>query len=46
LLNKILLDQNANDNFIPDPPTRVTKENLDEWSLKWNKWLLKEAIYR
>jgi ribose transport system substrate-binding protein len=46
LLNKILLDQSPTDYFIPDPPTRVTKENLDEWSLKWNKWLLKEAFYR
>jgi ribose transport system substrate-binding protein len=46
LLNKILLNQTPNEEFITDPPTRVTEENLDEWSLNWKKWLLKEAVYR
>jgi ribose transport system substrate-binding protein len=46
LLNKILLNQKPTEEFIPDLPTRVTKENLEEWTLKWNKWLLKEAVNR
>jgi ribose transport system substrate-binding protein len=46
LLKKIVLNQQPNEEFIPDPPTRVTKENLDEWSLNWKKWLLKEAVNR
>jgi ribose transport system substrate-binding protein len=46
LLKKILLKQNPADVFIADPPTRVTIENLDEWSLNWKKWMLKEAVNR
>ncbi len=46
LLRKILLNQQPNEEFIPDSPTRVTKENLEEWSLNWKKWLLKEAVNR
>ena len=46
LLNKILMNQNPKQEFINDPPTRVTKDNLDEWSLNWKKWLLKDAVYR
>jgi ribose transport system substrate-binding protein len=46
LLKKILLNQQPKEEFIPDPPTRVTKANLDEWSLNWKKWLLKEAVNR
>jgi ribose transport system substrate-binding protein len=46
LLNKILKDQTPTEGLIVDPPTRVTKENLEEWSLNWKKWLLKEAVNR
>lgn len=46
LLNKIFLDQRPINEFISDPPTRVTKENIGEWSLKWNKWMIKDAVYR
>jgi ribose transport system substrate-binding protein len=45
LINKILFDEKPMDEFVTDPPTRVTKDNLNEWTLKWNKWLLKEAVY-
>jgi ribose transport system substrate-binding protein len=46
LLNKILKNQTPNEELIAAPLTRVTKENLDEWSLNWKKWLLKEAVNR
>jgi ribose transport system substrate-binding protein len=46
LLNKIVKNQTPSKELIVDPPTRVTKENLDEWSLNWKKWLLKEAVNR
>jgi ribose transport system substrate-binding protein len=46
LLNKILMDQNPKNSFIVDPPTPVTKKNMEEWSLNWKKWLLKEAVNR
>jgi ribose transport system substrate-binding protein len=46
LLNKIVKNQTPKEELIVDPPTRVTKENLDEWSLNWKKWLLKEAVNR
>jgi ribose transport system substrate-binding protein len=46
LLDKILKNQTPSEELIVDPPTRVTKENLEEWSLNWKKWLLKEAVNR
>jgi ribose transport system substrate-binding protein len=46
LLNKILMNQSPAEQVIAAPLTRVTKENLDEWSLNWKKWLLKEAVNR
>ncbi len=46
LLDKILSNKSPANEFISDPLTRVTKENLDEWSLNWKKWLLKEAVNR
>ena len=46
LLNKILMNQSPKEEFIAAPITRVTKENYNEWSLNWKKWLLKEAVNR
>ncbi len=46
LIKKIVLNQQPSEAFIPDPPTQVTEKNLDEWSLNWKKWLLKEAVNR
>jgi ribose transport system substrate-binding protein len=46
LLNKILMNQSPKEEFIAAPITRVTKENYEEWSLNWKKWLLKEAVNR
>lgn len=46
LLNKILKNQTPTIELIVDPPTRVTKENMEEWSLNWKKWLFKEALNR
>jgi len=46
LLDKILKNQIPTEELIVDPPTRVTSVNLEEWSLNWRKWLLKEAVNR
>jgi len=46
LLDKILMNKAPAKELIDDPLTRVTKENLEEWSLNWKKWLLKEAVNR
>ncbi len=46
LINKILMNQSPSEEIIAAPLTRVTNENLDEWSLNWKKWLLKEAVNR
>ena len=46
LLNKIVNNQTPAEELIVDPPTRVTEKNLEEWSLNWKKWLLKEAVNR
>ena len=46
LLDKILKNQTPSEELIAAPLTRVTKENLDEWSMNWKKWLLKEAVNR
>ena len=46
LLEKILYNSSpaAKQNFAPLTP--VSRENEDEWSLNWKKWLLKEAVNR
>jgi ribose transport system substrate-binding protein len=46
LLDKVLMNKAPAEESIAAPLTRVTKENLDEWSLNWRKWLLKEAVNR
>jgi ribose transport system substrate-binding protein len=46
LVNKVLMHQSPPEEIIAAPLTRVTKENLEEWSLNWKKWLLKEAVNR
>jgi ribose transport system substrate-binding protein len=46
LLDKILKNQTPKEELIAAPLTRVTNENLDEWSMNWKKWLLKEAVNR
>jgi ribose transport system substrate-binding protein len=46
LVDKILSDKTPHEEFMRASLTRVTKENLEEWSLDWRKWLLKEAVYR
>ena len=45
LLNKIVKNQLPAEQFNVDPLTRVTKENSEEWSMNWKKWLIKEAVY-
>jgi ribose transport system substrate-binding protein len=45
LVEKILAKKTPAEEFMTAPFTRVTKENLEEWSLDWRKWLLKEAVY-
>jgi ribose transport system substrate-binding protein len=46
LLSRIIANQLPNNQIIFDTPTRVTKENLENWSLNWKKWLIKEAVNR
>jgi len=46
LLDKIVLDQMPKETFVEAPITRVTRENLEKWSMNWKKWLLKEAVYK
>jgi ribose transport system substrate-binding protein len=44
LLNKILQNKKPDSEIMPDMTTRVTKKNIDDWSLNWKKWMLKEAL--
>jgi ribose transport system substrate-binding protein len=46
LLDKILNNKAPAEPQMFIPLTPVTKENVEEWSLNWRKWLLKEALYR
>jgi ribose transport system substrate-binding protein len=46
LLKKIVQGQSPPDPIVYTPLTRVTKDNVKEWTLNWRKWLLKEAIHR
>jgi ribose transport system substrate-binding protein len=44
LLDKIIKSKTPNEPLMYSPLTRVTEKNVNEWSLNWNKWLLKEAL--
>ena len=46
LLEKIIKNTIPNDPLIYSPLTVVNKNNVDEWSLNWKKWSLKEAVNR
>ncbi len=46
LLDKILNNRLPKETKMYIPLTPVTKENVDEWSVNWRKWLLKEALNR
>jgi ribose transport system substrate-binding protein len=46
LLDKILKNQTPAEQFNSAQLVLVTKANLEEWSLNWKKWLVKEAVYR
>ena len=46
LKDKIILNQTPPKQLNMGPLTMVTKTNLNEWSLNWKKWLLKEAVNR
>jgi ribose transport system substrate-binding protein len=46
LLDKILYKRTPKDPTIYIPLTSVSKKNVEEWSLNWKKWLIKEAVYR
>jgi ribose transport system substrate-binding protein len=46
LIKKILKNQEPENPIIYDPLMRVSKDNLNEWLINWNKWLLKEAVNR
>ncbi len=44
LLDKIIKSKTPNEPLMYSPLTRVTEKNVNEWSVNWNKWLLKEAL--
>jgi ribose transport system substrate-binding protein len=44
LLDKILKNKTPNEPLMYAPLTPVTEKNVSEWSVNWNKWLLKEAL--
>lgn len=46
LLDKIIKNKMPNDPLMYAPLTAVNGNNVDEWSLNWKKWLLKEAVNR
>jgi ribose transport system substrate-binding protein len=46
LLDKILKNRMPDEPCISTPLTPVSKDNVEEWSLNWKKWLIKEAVYR
>jgi ribose transport system substrate-binding protein len=46
LLDKITITDSTPKKITAGILTRVSKENLEEWSLNWKKWLMKEAVYR
>jgi ribose transport system substrate-binding protein len=46
LLDKILNNKDPKESKMYTPLVPVSKENVDEWSLNWKKWLLKEAVNR
>lgn len=46
LLDKIIKNKIPNDPLVYSPLTLVKENNVEEWSLNWKKWMLKEAISR
>jgi len=44
LLDKILKNKTPNEPLMYAPLTPITEKNVNEWSVNWNKWLLKEAL--
>lgn len=46
LLEKILYKHSPRESTTFIQLTAVSKKNVDEWSLNWRKWMIKEAIYR
>lgn len=46
LLDKILNNRTPREPVIYTQLTPVTKQNAEEWSIKWKMWLVKEAVYR
>jgi hypothetical protein len=44
LFNKIVMNQSPAQQITTSPLAQVTKENLEEWNLYWQKWLFKEAV--
>jgi ribose transport system substrate-binding protein len=46
LVKKILKNHEPEHPMIYDPLVRISQNNLSEWQLKWNKWLIKDAVNR
>lgn len=46
LLDKVLYNKVPKNPLVYAPLIPVTKSNMDEWSMNWKKWLVKEAAYK
>jgi ribose transport system substrate-binding protein len=46
LLDRILNNRTPRNPIIYTRLTPVTKNNVEDWSIKWKMWLVKEAAYR
>jgi ribose transport system substrate-binding protein len=45
LIDKIINNRSPEEKQIFTPLIPVSKNNVEEWSLNWRKWILKEAVY-
>jgi ribose transport system substrate-binding protein len=44
LLEKILFKRTPKEQITFTPLTAVSKKNVEEWSINWKKWLIKDAV--
>ncbi len=44
LLDKIIKSKAPNEPLLYSPLTSITEKNVNEWSVNWNTWLLKEVL--
>ena len=46
LIEKVIKNKTPYNPLMYSPITAVNKNNVDEWSLNWKKWILKESLDR